>query len=64
MGNGVNGVHSPSAPKLVVEELGRGQDDAITHHPEMVGRHALGSLFNNKNATLKPAVSSSFFSYL
>ena len=28
----------------------------------MVGKHALGSLFNNKNATLRPAVSSSFYS--
>ena len=57
MGDGVDGVHSPSALRLVVEESGREQGDAIIRHPNMEERLVLGPPFNNKTVTLKPAVS-------
>ena len=56
MAYGANGVLSPSAQRLVVEESGRGRDVATTQHPKMEGKLALEPPFNNRNVTPKPAV--------
>merc|ERR1712141_546845 len=55
-GDGANGVPSPSALRLVVEESERGQDDAITQHPKTEGKLVLGPPFKNQNATPNPAM--------
>ena len=61
MDNGANGEPSPSALRRVVVESGREQDVVITQHPKMEEKLALEPLFNNKDATLKPAVRSQSF---
>ena len=52
---------SSSALRRVAEESGRGQEVAITRHPKTEEKLALEPLFNNKDATLKPAVRSQSF---
>ena len=52
---------SSSALRRVAEESGGGQEVAITRHPKTEEKLALEPLFNNKDATLKPAVRSQSF---